>query len=221
MNDDYDEMDEIYAEYYQSPDFAKDHWNDFKRQAELRKRDVKRTTVLRRAQQMCGRAKIKRVRQYLALRNDYKVNIADLVSLIEHESASTFWAIFSLVWQCCDHNWSDPKVPDAVVDNWCRRLHAAMQRVGQHRSVRRLPATLTVFRGATRSRIGALAWTTDPKVARGFACGGKRNIVLPDPVVAVSRVRRDQVFWCSNKWCKFEVICWPTRWDIIEEISNG
>ena len=154
--------------------------------------------IARRAQ---GRDKIEAVINYMYLLCR-STRASKLVPLIEHEPAEIFWPIFIKIWP---RAWGD------YARDWNGRLLAALQRVGPHHSVRYLPESMTVYRGGSRSHIAGLAWTLNLKVARKFA-RGIDLFDVPDPAVAVARIKRSDAFWYCNNYANIrEVICWPTE----------
>jgi hypothetical protein len=72
-----------------------------------------------------------------------------------------------------------------------------------------LPDRITVYRGASRSRIdGAISWTTDIEVAQRFA-HGHRGIAVPDPVVATGTINKFDVFLATNERQESEILGLP------------
>jgi hypothetical protein len=176
-----------------------------KAQAEQRKLNGMRLALLMKARRARGRDKIKAVRDYVAMAGNEDC-ISKLVPLFEHEPANVFWLCFALVWP---GYWSGFK--------WNDRLWAAMQRVGPHASVKRLPETLTVYRGCLQSRIAGISWTTNMKTAVSFARHTYSSVEEPaDPCVAIARITRNDAFFVSNKRREREVICRPTVWGILD-----
>jgi hypothetical protein len=165
------------------------------------RREMRRAARLK-VHETQGRAKIRAVRDYLKLLiKDYehKNRAAHLVPLIEHEPWEIFWPCFTLIWWWCA---GDPK--------WNERLFGAMQRLGPHSSVRRLPETVKIFRGGSRSRLTtSLSWTTNLKLAIDFARLPNRR---PHPCLAVTQIHRRDAFWFFTGWGENEIICRPTAW---------
>jgi hypothetical protein len=81
-----------------------------------------------------------------------------------------------------------------------------------------LPDNITVYRGATQSRIkGAFSWTADKKIACDFA-RGHRGIYVSGAVVATAFVNRGEVFWATDERHEREVICVPSHITEVETI---
>jgi hypothetical protein len=73
-----------------------------------------------------------------------------------------------------------------------------------------LPDEITVFRGCSRSRVRGVAWTTDRRVAEGFA-HGHRFIRVPDPVVASAIIPKEHIFFWTDERNEKEVVLEPRR----------
>jgi hypothetical protein len=155
-----------------------------------------------------GEAKNKAVYRYmLCLSSEQR--IAELVPLIENEAPEIFWKLFIDTWPMCDAAWE-----------WQRKLVPIFRRVGPCPLEyvlyfwMDLPDQLTLYRGASRSRIhGAISWTIDRKVAEKFA-RGHRGIPVPDPVIATASINKAAIFAATNERGESEVLCLPHVADI-------
>jgi hypothetical protein len=163
----------------------------------------KRLAALMRARRAAGQEKIEAASRYMSLLNSQD-RIGKLVDLIEHAPAEMFWPIFAESWPNCDRTFG-----------FNERLVDALRRVGPHPETPPQPERLTVYRGASRARIAAVSWTTDPEVARRFAAG-HRGIRMPDPVIAMAEIGGDEVFWTTDERSESEIICVPRTWTIFE-----
>jgi hypothetical protein len=152
-----------------------------------------------------GDAKDQAVSHYMLLLNSDE-RVSKLVPLIMDETPEIFWRIFMSNWSSCDAAWE-----------WQRRmlvpifLHvgACPMNVVDALWWDALPDQLVLYRGADRSRIeGAVSWTTDKGIARGFALG-HRGLRNSDPVVALATIAKADIFAATNDRGESEVLCLP------------
>lgn len=148
------------------------------------------------AQRATGGSKVAAIRDYLDLLAPHN-RIAPLLALIKSEPAAVFWPAFIDNWPYCDKGSTN------------RLLLKTLQRLGpcpasyrkydsdRGEFFRSLPASITVYRGASRARIAGLSWTTDPIVAWRF-CRGHRRITVPDPVIATGTISKSDIFWATD-----------------------
>jgi hypothetical protein len=122
-----------------------------------------------------------------------------------------FWPVFIQNWPMCDASWGcnarlvktlgrvGPCSPD--------QYSAHVEDGGAFFDC--LEDQITVYRGASRSRIhGAISRTTDLDVARRFA-RGHRGIAVPDPVIAIGVIDKAAVFLATNDRREFEIVGLP------------
>jgi hypothetical protein len=187
-----------------------------------RYRAAEKRRLLKRARRATGEKKIKAVGDYVSLLGSHE-RIAALLPLIEHEPAEVFWPVFLEWWPMCDCAW-----------DWNAWLVKILRRVGPCRDLDYmyadggeffcdLPGTITVYRGASRSRIkGAISWTTDIAVARNFA-RGHRGIAVPDPVVAIGVIDKSKIFLATDDRRESEILAPPRITkiaDVVKESSH-
>jgi hypothetical protein len=176
-----------------------------KKKAEQRKLSGLRLAALMKVRRAQGFAKIAAMCEYISMFR-HSDCIAALVPLFEHEPHEVFWPFFATVWPMYYSEF-----------HWNERLFVAMQRVGPHHSINRLPANIIVYRGCSRSRVTGLSWTTNSMTALGFALG-HGDVVVPNPVVAVASIKRSEAYWCVGNECgEYHVISRPTKWSIYSE----
>jgi hypothetical protein len=58
------------------------------------------------------------------------------------------------------------------------------------------------------TRVDGIAWTTDVKVAAGFATGGRAG-PLSDPVIATGTIRKADILYAYAERGEAEIICQP------------
>jgi hypothetical protein len=130
-----------------------------------------------------------------------------LLSLTELAPAEIFWPALTKFWGACDATW----------DHQTKLLHA-IQNAGkpgrqflskaQRTFFDELPSQVQVFRGCSRPRVRAVAWTADREVAEGFA-RGHRGIPVPEPVIASAIISKEHIFFVTNDRKEREVILNP------------
>jgi hypothetical protein len=180
----------------------------------------KKLAAFMRALRAAKAAKIDATNHYLKLLSS-EMCIGGMIKLIEDAPPEIFWPVFCRWWASCDRTW-----------DWNPRIVAALRRVGPcaHAISREyahddrdffgtLPDNITVYRGATQSRIkGAFSWTADKQIARDFARGHRGIYVLPGSVVATAVISRGEVFWATDERHEREVICVPCHITEVETI---
>jgi len=108
-----------------------------------------------------------------------------------------FWQVFADIWTSCDgtHHLQD-------------RLLYLLKAKGPAPETdffQTLPDEVTVYRGCSRERVEALAWSIDLTVAQAFA-RGHRGIRVPDPVIASAVVPRSMVLFATDDRGEKEVL---------------
>jgi hypothetical protein len=107
-----------------------------------------------------------------------------LLDLTAKAPSPLFWLVFEHEWPTCDATWSFRDL-----------LLTRLRRYAPNPLFKSPPdQTLTVWRGCDRDRVLGLSWTTDRKIAQGFA-RGHRGIRYPNPVVAYAEVTPSAVFF--------------------------
>jgi hypothetical protein len=147
---------------------------------------------------------IRAIRRWSAETNSHE-RLAVVLELLDAPSvpAAVFWPVLLSEWSSCDVTPATWLGTERLLD-LLRRHHAAPwvayvePDTGFPNNDPRpfwaaLPDILTVYRGCSRSRVAEIAWTTDRKVAEGFA-HGHRFIRTPDPVMAIARIAKLHVF---------------------------
>jgi hypothetical protein len=150
-------------------------------------------------------AKIKAAYTFLSYLSSEAV-IGEMVRLIAQEPPEVFWPIFVAQWPRCDaaFDWSD-----LLVMMFRRVGPCPLKHVKDANFWSSLPAKVTVYRGASRSRIDdAISWTTSKRVAGQFA-RGHRFITVPDPVIATATITKANIWLATNERNESEVLCLP------------
>ncbi len=144
-----------------------------------------------------------------------------LVELLEKaenafgRGAAEFWKVFEIGWSGCDDTWEvqsylqdlirlgSPGTP--YFDKDQRSFYDA------------LPDQFNIYRGCSRDRIEALSWTYSIDVAKSFV-KGHRGIVVPDPVVAVATISKQDVATVLTGRDEQEIIWVPdaAKIDVLE-----
>lgn len=123
---------------------------------------------------------------------------------IYHAPREVFWPVFLDMWDVCDATWD---VQDLLLG--ALREHAPAILSDEERGIfDTLPDPVRVFRGCSRERVEGVSWTTERRVAEGFA-HGHRFIPVPDPVVATAMIAKDSIFLANNERNEHEVLLDP------------
>jgi hypothetical protein len=139
-----------------------------------------------------------------------------MFALTRRQRAEIFWPVFFENWPNCD-------------DTWCVRdgLLELLQRCEDEASgldflpaearaaYEALPDPARVFRGAEREKIKGISWTTDRKIAAGFA-HGHRLIEVADPVIATGLVPKWAVYGVCTDRGEADVVLDPQNVDELE-----
>jgi hypothetical protein len=182
------------------------------RAARARRFAAKKRESRKRARRACGPAKIAAVNDFLLMLGSHE-RLGAMLPLIEDEPAAIFWPIFMCNWPHCD-----------ATGAWNEWLVTVLRRVGPcpvevYRAHAKdhgeffvgLPRTFTIYRGGSRARInGAVSWTVDREVARGFA-HGHRFIAVPDPVIASATINKADIFAAINNRSEREILALPGK----------
>jgi len=115
-----------------------------------------------------------------------------------------FWPVFHAVWNACDDTWEHRE--DLV-----EFLHAVIYDCDfdvpsyqyltpeDYLTYKSLPEFIRIYRGCSLSRVYGFSWTTDRKIAEGFA-RGHRGVSVPDPVIATLRIpKRYAIGFYTNR----------------------
>lgn len=133
------------------------------------------------------------------------------------QAPAIFWPVFQDVWPMCDDTWNHRHTLVAYLKAAGR---CAAYILGDDKAAfDALPATITVFRGCSLSRSAGVAWTTDLKVAVGFATG-HRNIQVHQPVVLKAQLDRRDVLTVFTERGEAEVLVDPGRLQGIETVRS-
>lgn len=118
-----------------------------------------------------------------------------LACLIEHfdevKSKKEFWHLIHAFWPCCDVTWGWQDDLQKLFDEYGKGTRYFKKE--QRDFYKSLPETVSLFRGCSRSRVMCVSWTTDFKVACGFA-RGHRCIDTPDPVMAKAEIPKSLIY---------------------------
>jgi hypothetical protein len=122
-----------------------------------------------------------------------------------------FWPVFLDYWSVCDVTWW---YQDWLISTL--RQHApAILPDAEQKIFNALPERVQVFRGCSRARIKGVSWTTERRIAEGFA-RGHRGIPVPDPVVVTGMIGKRDIFATNDDRNEHEVILDPYR---LQELS--
>jgi hypothetical protein len=115
--------------------------------------------------------------------------------LIDHldevKSKKEFWHLIHAFWSSCDTTWDwqdDLQILFYEYGNGTRYFKKE-----QREFYKSLPKAVSLFRGCSSSRVMGVSWTTDFKVASGFA-RGHRGIDTPDPVMAKAEIPKSLIY---------------------------
>lgn len=136
--------------------------------------------------------------------------LPEMLRRLHRADPTTFCAVFNEWWPDCDNTWHDR----ASLLRRLRRLHP-LGRCNLDEDAKAFLAGLPlrsvrIYRGGSRQRVRGLSWTTDIKIARGFA-HGHRGIRVPDPVVATARIPNEAIFTVFVDRNESEVLVDPGR----------
>lgn len=147
--------------------------------------------------------------------------LIELLSLTTFANHAVFWKVFCSHWDDCDDTWD---LQEKLLDDLEYRSEGYLPE--QHLSERskdffdRLPATIDLYRGCSRSRLYGVSWTTDLKVAEGFA-RGHRGIQVPNAGVASAQLAKRDIFTVMTDREESEVIVRPDRLRRVMWRSSG
>lgn len=102
------------------------------------------------------------------------------------------WPVFHTIWNACDATWNHREdladFLDLIEPDDDRGNHSCNYLTPEDRvAFKSLPDHIRIYRGCSLSRVYGFSWTTDRKIAEGFA-RGHRGISVPDPVIATLRI---------------------------------
>ena len=132
-----------------------------------------------------------------------------VLSLTELAPPEIFWPALMEAWSGCDATWNDRHYLLAAMKNAAIPATAFLSRA-QRNFFDALPPRIVIFRRCSRSRVRAVSWTTDQKVAEDFA-SGHRNIPVPNPVLAAAVISKEHIFFVTDDRNEKEVILNPRR----------
>lgn len=115
-----------------------------------------------------------------------------------------FWRVFHGYWSDCDDTWD---LREYLLDALTNTLSPASEYWSddQHRFFDDLPDMVTLYRGCSLDRIHGISWTTDRRVAEGFA-RGHRGIRVPNAVIAKTCIRKGDIITVITDRKESEVI---------------
>lgn len=157
-----------------------------------------------------------------ALSLDSVKRLPCLLGVLAALEPAVFWKALRRWWPACDDTWdynsallslmrqhagAVPRSSGAGALHDPRRQSGRRQGQGGIRSAHRRDA-LRVYRGCSRSRVLGISWTTNVKVAHGFA-HGYRCIPVPDPVLATALISPTEIFVRINSRHEREVLLDP------------
>lgn len=116
--------------------------------------------------------------------------------------------LFPRAYSGCDDTWYYRR--DLLIDLRNQVRPGVPLGEGAEEFLRDLPNPLTVYRGCHSTRVRGLSWTTDCKVAEGFA-RGHRGIRVPDAVVASAQIPKEAIFMVCLGRQESEVVLDPRR----------
>ncbi len=116
------------------------------------------------------------------------------------------WPVFHEVWNCCEPTWEHcDKLLEFLEKteysydgkNGCPRDYLSS---ADKEEFKTLPENIQIYRGCSLSKVYGFSWTTNRKIAEGFA-KGYRSISVPDPVIASLLIPKSEVigFYTSRK----------------------
>jgi len=124
----------------------------------------------------------------------------------------TFWPVFLKIWSDCDDTWHLRKDLLLLFECYSEQVPAIRFANSEDRAFyESLPPKVAVYRGASRSRVRGLSWTTDRKIAEPFA-HGHRGIRVPNAVVCSAEIDREAaLFFVSVSRGESEIVLNPRR----------
>ena len=114
-----------------------------------------------------------------------------IVHLDEVKSKKEFWHLIHAFWDICDTTWYWQDDLQRLFDEYGKGTRYFKKE--QREFYKSLPKTVSLFRGCSSSRVMGVSWTTDFKVAVGFA-RGHRYIDTPDPVMAKAEIPKSLIY---------------------------
>ena len=137
--------------------------------------------------------------------------IGPMMRLIVTQPPHIFWPVFLTNWPRCDNTWAF----NCVMPQALRRPGSAIEFLDavDRAFFESLSDEVTVYRGCYSKSVNGISWTTDLRVAEGFA-HGHRGIRVPDPVIAEGKISKSDIFavFCGRQ--ESEVLCAPEIVDI-------
>jgi hypothetical protein len=124
-------------------------------------------------------------------------------------SDKVFWNVFHENWSGCDDTWH---LREELIGTLTANVDSASEywRNDQRRFFDDLPKMVTLYRGCSLDRIHGMSWTTNRKVAEGFA-RGHRGMGVPDAVIAKTRTRKSDIITVVTDRGESEVIIDPDQ----------
>jgi hypothetical protein len=136
---------------------------------------------------------------------DSQDRLGGLIESTLGEPDEVFWPVWLDWWNVCDFLWPYRGI---VLDMLRFRDGGTKAYPFQSPKDRalydELPPTIEVFRGGKRPTIRGVSWTTDRRVAEGFATGKRAR--TPDPRLAVAQIDKAHVFFLSTERQEAEVV---------------
>jgi hypothetical protein len=159
------------------------------------------------AQCAIGPSKVAAIKEYLDQLAPHR-RIAALLALTRSESPQVFWPTFTNNWCGCDKGSTNKLLPEVLQRVGPAPASCYQQDWDKGNFFQSLPDQITVYRGASRQRIGGLSWTTSKIVAWGFAYG-HRGIRVLDPVIATATINKTNILWATDQLSEREVLGVP------------
>ena len=160
---------------------------------------------------------IKAVRSRSMLANSHQ-RLFDVLRLIHRSPPEVFWPAFLDSWHMCDATWYHQDLLLRVLEAQSPSLPFLTRK--QRSLHKRLPARVRVFRGSSRERVRGVSWTRSRRVAEGFA-RGHRGIPVPDPVVAISFIPKEAIFFVDHNRKEREIVLDPDKLEQITVLQGG
>jgi hypothetical protein len=171
--------------------------------------DARRKETIKILKSKCSaNRKICAIGNQLGLSNS-ETRLLEFLCLVDYvNEPEVFWCAFYQAWVSCDATWSLRFRLRATLRKWKRASLSGGPCTYLSSSAaaffHALPESIHIYRGARMQHIKGLAWTTDHKVARGFA-RGHRGIGVPNAVIAQALIRKDHIFFATNSREESEV----------------
>lgn len=146
--------------------------------------------------------------------------LSTMIKLTAFSSPDTFWRVFNQCWADCDDTWGQQDDLLNTLEHFHHEDSSPQDFMGPEAKdfFFKLPDRITVYRGCDRSRVRAISWTTDLKIAQSFA-RGHRGIRLPDPVVMTAKVWKRDVITTIQHRKESEVIVDPRSLRYLRELK--